>query len=168
MKKHKTELILPLIFTVIPSNIWGAISLFEFTSAPYNYILAYPTMIIALASLVSIILIWRCDVNFIEPYLRSIPTGVLLLIGGVIFGAWFLEIITVFAIIYPIVSIVIIALRVRRTLEKQNESQTVKPKLSHILAIAFLNPLLPLLPYLMTLMYGVSRMSFHGFGVKWG
>ncbi len=160
MKEHKIELILPLIFTVIPSNIWGAISLFEFTSAPYNYIIAYPTMFFALASLISLILIWKFDVNFFRPFIRTIPTGALLLIGGVIFGAWLIEIITVFAIIYPICCTLIIANRVRLTLEKQNESQVVKAKLSHILAITFINPLLTLLPLLMLVLHDFADFNF--------
>lgn len=166
MKEHKIELILPLIFTVIPSNIWGAISLFEFTSAPYNYIIAYPTMFFALASLISLILIWKFDVNFLRTFIRTILTGVILLPGAVIIGARLHEVITVFAIIYPICCTLIIANRVRLTLKKQNESQVVKSKLSHILAITFINPLLSLVPYLMALGYGFSLISIHGLGIK--
>ena len=165
MKKSKIRFLVPLIVTVIPS-ISLSIYLFLFAFAGRDdksieyKITFFATAFLSIAILISLILIWKFDVNFFRTFIRTIPTGVLLLVGGVILGAWFIEVIIVFAIIYPIFCILIIANRVRLTLKKQNKSQVDKPKLSHILAITIINPLLTLLPLLMLVLYEFTGFDF--------
>ena len=168
MKKSKIRFLVPLIVTVIPS-ISLSIYLFLFAFAGRDdksieyKITFFATAFLSLFSIVSLILIWKSNVNFKKTYLRTILTAVLILICGVILGAWLIEILTAFAIIYLICSVFIIANRVRLTLKEENE--TNNPKLSHILTITFINPLLPVLPTIMTFAYKIAHFS-DNFGLK--
>lgn len=171
MKKSKSHIALPLFLTVIPANIWGVISIFECDSAPYNYIISYPTIFLALASLISLILIHVFNIEYVKIYKDAILTGIRLLLGVVPIAMIMIlvqneDIALVTLICYPILGALIIANKVRLTLKKHGESSSDKPRLAHVLAITFINPLLPFLPLPMGLTYGILLISIHGLGIK--
>ena len=170
MKILKKELLTPLVFTVIPANVLGVLYVSELSEEPYNYMVSYPTMLFGLISLVSLLLIGIFKIKFKEAYKRMFITSLLLFVGViasilpmVLFSEKKVSLFLVIA--YPIVSTLIIINKVRLILKKLSESQTDKHKLSHILLIAFINPLLPFLPFLMTTVYEIVYFS-DNFGLK--
>ncbi len=160
MNRIKSRITLPIIITVISANILGVLALLEHGAKPYSFIVSYPSMFFALASLMSLLLIKICNIDYVRAYKRSLITSALLLLSFIPAGWVWLMVVyysnnnpedsfPIVAIIYPIICILLIANRVRLTLKRHTEAN--KPKLSQILAITFINPLLPAWPLLMAL-----------------
>ena len=164
MKKTEKPFRIPLIFIIIPAIIFLIfLSIFLFSEIKENpaaeVVWFFATAFLSLFSIVSLILIFKLHIKFFRPFVRTLLTDVLLLIGGVIFGLWFEKIIMVFIVIYPIVCILMIANRVKLTLDKHRTSYADYPELSHIILITLINPLLPLLPTLMAFAYALAHFE---------
>ena len=169
MKKSKSHIVIPLVFTVIPAVALSVLYVSRLTNEPYNYMISYPAMFIALASIISLIIILRYDIDYVKTYKRTLLTDIMLFLGVIPLTVIMLiiqneNVSSIMVFSYPIICIFVIANKVRLILKEDNE--TNKPKLLHILTITFINPLLPLLSLPLGIAYDIQLMSIHGLGIK--
>lgn len=178
MKITEKRNIIILIITLIPALAFAIYSSIFVISEYENFdidffVFVFETDFFVLANFVSIILIRKHNIDYVKTYVRTILTDLLLLfiiipivwiwIAGVELEIWSKEIIIAVIIIYPIACVLATANKVRRTLKELAEPETGKPKLLHTLAITFINPLLPFLPFLMEIAYLI--VTFDGLGL---
>lgn len=176
MKKSKIRFLVPLILTVIPAI---ALAVFLFSEvflsneevSTVEKIMIVLMCVLSFLSLVSLIFIQKYNIDYMRAYVRTFITDILLLLSIIpIAWIWLTSVdsfdrrpedsFPMVAITYMIFCISVIVNRVRLTLREQSKSQTDKPKLSHILTITFINPLLPFLPFVMEIAYSI--ITFDG------
>ena len=174
MKKSKIRFLIPLSFMVIFLIVF-LIDLFPIELSENDQrsflemMCLWETVFFILSNIISVVLIRIFHIQCKNVYKKTLITGVLLLLGVMamatvmsIFGRGLVSVSV--AVVYPIICVFVIAKKVYLTFEEHGKSDIDNPKLSHILAITFINPLLPFLPFLMLFFYAIATMK--GLGIK--
>lgn len=159
MKKHKTELIIPLLFTVIPS-IALSIYLFSYTylggekGSIEEQISVVITALLSVASVVSCIVAYKTRISIIKSYLTSL--GISLLLVGILI-AYLLELnrIILSAVVFHLIIIISIVAVIPFVQYKEN-------RIRNTIIILLLNPVLSFLPTLVLFLYELNDLPpFH-------
>ena len=176
MKKLNKQCIIPLIVTVIPAialAIYLSPIMFDKKEQPpiAGVVLFLGTAVLAIISLFSLIFINKHNIDYAKAYIRTLLTDLIILLGIIPLTIIMLytqnkDVSAVMVFIYPIVSTFMIVNRVRLTLKEQNKNQIDKPEIARILAITFINPLLPFMPLLMAIPWILLHISIDGLGIK--
>lgn len=165
MKKYKQEILVMSVFMAIPVLVL-MISLFKETDCEsfVGLLWIWQTLFHILSSIVSLVLIRAFHIQIKNVYKKTLKTieDILLDIVPTIVIMFLIRkefVSAAIAIIFPIFSAFLIAKKVRLILKEHGGTEIEMPKLSHILAITFINPLLPFLPTLMAFAYALAHFE---------
>lgn len=161
--KSKKYFIIPLILTVIPSLICLAfLMLFvisERKECPTEIIICFVYIcFLSPASLISLIILVKCDIDYYRIYLKTLLSNVVLILcisltSLTIFILDLQMVAIIYIIILPAISFTLIIKNILSFFEKKNIRQAF--------LIAFVNPL----PYFLSIMIPIAYefINFNGF-----
>ncbi len=161
---------------LLPAIVWAAYLLLRVGEVDPDdldafdlYVCTFGTVFFVLANLVSLIHIKMHNIDYVKTYIWGLIIDIPLVCGAVIAFYVMLEIrdhyvSSIMGILYPVVCTILTAITVCASLKKQKESQVDNPKLSHVLALTYINPLLLLLPFLMAIAIVIAHFG-EGFGI---